>query len=532
MNFKKTTIRQQTKLKHSVTEASKYWSHLSSPVLVKEYGAIDYIDVSPTEPYKIAVSCSSRVQIYCPLTHQVFRQLTRFKEATHGAVYRSDGKLILAGSDDKHVRLFDPIRKDLLRMYKGHTAPVYRCKFLPDSTKLASFSDDRTACIWDLPTETQLNKFEGHTDYIRAGAASYTSSEILLTGSYDHMVKLYDARSGNSNVLTMDHGAQVESVLMYPSGTVVASVGGTEVCIWDILAGGKLIARFLPHHKTITCMAMASGGKKILTGSIDKKVKVIDVQNYDVVHTITYDSPVVSLGISNDDATIVAGMTDGMISMRHRKSEEEMQKEKEKKERSKLQPVVSHIEENLRFKPSTGDVVISAVDPGSLPRYDLFLRKFQYSAALTEVLRHHIVKNMPNVTVSVIHELIRRQGLAQAVAGRDSKQLLPLLRFINSNITHPDYARTAMDLLTVVLDIYEDSTLSSEVLQLMDKLKGILEKEEYYMKELMVLQGSLGMIMSTASLYTYDENTITIDKDVNLTPSDNALSIDYAINIR
>ncbi|KAK2722369.1 hypothetical protein QYM36_002790 [Artemia franciscana] len=113
---------------------------------------------------------------------------------------------------------------------------------------------------------------------------------------------------------------------------------------------------------------MASGGKKILTGSIDKKVKVIDVQNYDVVHTITYDSPVVSLGISNDDATI---------------------------------------EENLRFKPSTGDVVISAVDPGSLPRYDLFLRKFQYSAALTEVLRHHIVKNMPNVTVSVIHELIR-----------------------------------------------------------------------------------------------------------------------------
>ncbi|XP_065571820.1 U3 small nucleolar RNA-associated protein 15 homolog [Artemia franciscana] len=154
-------------------------------------------------------------------------------------------------------------------------------------------------------------------------------------------------------------------------------------------------------------MAMASGGKKILTGSIDKKVKVIDVQNYDVVHTITYDSPVVSLGISNDDATIVAGMTDGMISMRHRKSEEEMQKEKEKKERSKLQPVVSHIEENLRFKPSTGDVVISAVDPGSLPRYDLFLRKFQYSAALTEVLRHHIVKNMPNVTVSVIHELIR-----------------------------------------------------------------------------------------------------------------------------
>ncbi|KAK2722374.1 hypothetical protein QYM36_002792 [Artemia franciscana] len=198
---------------------------IQSPVLVKEYGAIDYIDVSPTEPYKIAVSCSSRVQIYCPLTHQVFRQLTRFKEATHGAVYRSDGKLILAGSDDKHVRLFDPIRKDLLRMYKGHTAPVYRCKFLPDSTKLASFSDDRTACIWDLPTETQLNKFEGHTDYIRAGAASYTSSEILLTGSYDHMVKLYDARSGNSNVLTMDHGAQVESVLMYPSGTVVASVG-------------------------------------------------------------------------------------------------------------------------------------------------------------------------------------------------------------------------------------------------------------------------------------------------------------------
>ena len=87
---------------------------------VKEFGPIDYIDVMPLEPHFFAVSCASRVQIYNPITHQVQKHFTRFKDAAFGGSFRSDGKLLIAGTDEGHVKLFDVGSKSLLRVFKGH----------------------------------------------------------------------------------------------------------------------------------------------------------------------------------------------------------------------------------------------------------------------------------------------------------------------------------------------------------------------------------------------------------------------------
>lgn len=47
---------------------------------------------------------------------------------------------------------------------------------------------------------------------------------ICVLGSYDHTVKLYDTRMGE-NVLSVNHGAPVESVLIFPTGGVFLSAG-------------------------------------------------------------------------------------------------------------------------------------------------------------------------------------------------------------------------------------------------------------------------------------------------------------------
>jgi U3 small nucleolar RNA-associated protein 15 len=74
----------------------------------------------PLEPYFFAVSCAARVQIYNPITHQVQKNFTRFKESAFGGSFRSDGKLLIAGTDEGHVKLFDVSSKSLLRIFKGH----------------------------------------------------------------------------------------------------------------------------------------------------------------------------------------------------------------------------------------------------------------------------------------------------------------------------------------------------------------------------------------------------------------------------
>ena len=75
-------------------------------------------------------------------------------------------------------------------------------------------------------------------------------------------------------------------------------IGGTELRVWDMLAGGRLLAKVSQHYKDITCMQLASNGKRLLTGGLDRHAKIYDVQSYQVVHTLDFPSPVLSLGIT------------------------------------------------------------------------------------------------------------------------------------------------------------------------------------------------------------------------------------------
>lgn len=52
------------------------------------------------------------------------------------------------------------------------------------------------------------------------------------------------------------------------------------------------------HQKTITALAVNSSANRLLTGSLDHMVKVYDVENYKVVHTMRYPAPILCLAIS------------------------------------------------------------------------------------------------------------------------------------------------------------------------------------------------------------------------------------------
>lgn len=90
----------------------------------------------------------------------------------------------------------------------------------------------------------------------------------------------------------------VEQVLMYPAGTVAVSSAGPILRVWDIVSGGRCIKAMSNHQKTITALAISSSASRLLTGSLDHMVKVYDVENYKVVHTMRYPAPILCLAIS------------------------------------------------------------------------------------------------------------------------------------------------------------------------------------------------------------------------------------------
>ena len=236
--------------------------------------------------------------IYNAQANAVTRTFSKFKEVVYSASYRRDGKLIATGDERGLIKIFEPSTREVLRKMKGHEAAVRVTRFSPDSTHVYSCSDDKTARCWDLPTGKELRAFSGHEDFVRAIQICESNSNLCATGSYDHSIRLWDTRSSDSATLALDHGAPVEAILIAPSGGVLISAGGTSIKVWDLLAGGRLIAETANHQKTITSLCFSSDCSQILAGSLDQFVKIFDVSDYKVAHTFQATAPVLSVALS------------------------------------------------------------------------------------------------------------------------------------------------------------------------------------------------------------------------------------------
>jgi U3 small nucleolar RNA-associated protein 15 len=112
---------------------------------------------------------------------------------------------------------------------------------------------------WDSPAQQQLLCLGGHTDYVRCGAVSPVNGEVWATGSYDHTLRLWDVRSGQS-VLRLDHGQPLEDVAFFPSGGLLVSAGGNYLNVWDILAGEphKAVAEWCAHQVALSAYCITT----------------------------------------------------------------------------------------------------------------------------------------------------------------------------------------------------------------------------------------------------------------------------------
>ncbi|OWA51356.1 U3 small nucleolar RNA-associated protein 15-like protein [Hypsibius exemplaris] len=498
-SFKPVQRKRLPRLKGEPTADDKYWTDFNFPVSVKEHGPIQSVSFSRTKPYYFAVTTSAKVHVFNPNTLETHKTFSRFKEAAYGAELRADGRLLAAGGDEGIVRIFDVATKSLLREFKNHKAPVHCTRFSPDNTHVVSFGDDRSVRYFDIPSQTQVRSFKNHGDYVRAGDVSMSSHNFVVSGSYDHKARLFDVRTEGDSVLEVDHGAPVEAVLVFPSGNVFMTAGGTNIKVWDIVAGGSCLTSLSHHHKTITDLCFASGYSRFLSSSIDRHVKVYDVASYSLVHSMDFPTPVLSIGVSMDDEVMCVGMTDGLISIHKRKEpkdEEEIALKKSAKRRGNR-----YLAREKYITPDEGAVIVKEEDKLILAQYDKHLRRFEFTKALDCVLKYHVWAPKPDITVQVIQELDRMNGLLPAIVGRQPEQLVDLLGFLCRYITDPRFFTVILGVADLFFEQYPwIYGKSKQVDTFINRLQEILTLEIDNQKELKLIVGNMDALFSASRL--------------------------------
>nr|XP_033785155.1 U3 small nucleolar RNA-associated protein 15 homolog isoform X1 [Geotrypetes seraphini] len=505
-SYKPLAILSYPKLGEKITQDTLYWKHYKPPIQIKEFGAVTKVDFSPLAPYNYAVTASSRIHVYGRYSQEPIKTFSRFKNTAYCGTFRDDGRLLVAGSEDGVVRLFDIGGKAALRQFDGHSKAAHVVGFTSDKYRIVSGSDDYTSKLWDIPNATEIMSYREHTDYIRCGCTSKLNADLFVTGSYDHTVKVFDARTERS-VMSMEHGQPVESVLFYPSEALLVSAGGRYVKVWDMLKGGQLLVSLRNHHKTVTCLCLSSSGQRLLSGSLDRHVKVYSTTNYKVVHSFDYAASILSLALAPEDEIIIIGMTNSVFNVRHRKPEG---KKESTSKRSKRRPAYRFFVKGKDYMPKQEDIFISKPVKDHLKKYDKLLKGFQVSMALDAALETHLRAKTPEIAVAVMQELNRRGTLKNALAGRDERQLSVLLTFLLRNIIQPRFAPVLIHVAELIIDIYwpiigQSTVIDKQFL----KLQELLENEMNYEQELLEVLGMMDTLFATITV----KKSTTAQKD-------------------
>lgn len=375
-------------------------------------------------------------------------------------------------------------------------------------------SDDKTVRMWDLATARCLMSLKQAEDYVRCQAASPASNHLWAAGSYDRKARVYDLRSQKC-IFTLDHGSQVDGLVMMPGGARAATVGGSDMKVWDFFAGGRMVNTLRNHAKAVTCAKVTKSGDRLLTGGLDGHIKIHDTASYDVVASLTYESQILSMDLSPDGRRLAVGTATGTVHVRAQHGfkkelpvadpsgglkEHAMAGVGRGQEKVSDGPRVGSLQYYLRggdVGPTDDrDLMVKRRPRPNLRKHDKLLQRFEYTRALDTVLENC---ELPLI-ISVMEELMARDAIRTALGGRSYTRLVPIIRIVTDNITNPKFTFVLTIVAEQIVDLYANVLgHSNDFDRLIVKLKNNVLDEIRIQRSLLKLEGAADLLMSVGT---------------------------------
>lgn len=171
-------------------------------------------------------------------------------------VSRRGQELLISGSDDGYIGIWDPRQRDALDFLETEF-PITAVALAEAGNEIYSGGIDNDIKVWDIRKKAVVYTMVGHTDTVSSLQVS-PDSQTLLSNSHDSTVRTWDIRPfapTDRNIKTYD-GASIgiETNLVRaswdPAGEkIAAGSGDMTVVVWDVKSG-KLLYK-LPGHAGI-----------------------------------------------------------------------------------------------------------------------------------------------------------------------------------------------------------------------------------------------------------------------------------------
>ena len=221
------------------------------------------------------------------VTHQLVRNFTEHTSYVLCVAYNPQSTLVVSGSFDETVRLWNVTRNKCHRVISAHSEAVTGVAFNSDGTMIVSSSYDGSIRLWDTTTGACLKTLM-HKDQSALGGVMFTpSSAQLIATSLDSTIRMWDVYNskivktytGHSNLKI---AITAKLARFHPQPTLstksasVAVICGSEdgkVTMWDVQSK-EMLTHWQAHKDSVVAASLHPTARIVATATVEPESSV------------------------------------------------------------------------------------------------------------------------------------------------------------------------------------------------------------------------------------------------------------------
>lgn len=275
-------------------------------------GSVFAISCHPTEPLAVSGGEDDLGYIWDITDGEVIVKLTGHTDSVCSASFSSDGQMVATGGMDGRVRIWRRVGTVNFRNWEFLTElqgpdEVIWLRWHPRGTILLAGSNDSTVWLWQLPSGNTMQVFAGHSGPVQCGEFTPDGKRIV-TASEDGTLMYWDPRSSTPlfKLSPEDARFDLENItsLAINASSTLAVVGGTSGSVRVVsLSKGEVVGALGGHAEgesieAVQFVDLAGTGSSpgvVVTGGTDGKACIWDLTTMRLRATLEHQDAVTSL---------------------------------------------------------------------------------------------------------------------------------------------------------------------------------------------------------------------------------------------
>ena len=151
--------------------------------------------------------------------------------------------------------------------FNGHSGSVTCLSIANDDKLLVSGSDDCTIRVWDMISQQEIQQFQGHSGPLSAIAIS-NDNQCIVSGSFDKRMKFWSLMTNNQQWFAR-HNSHVMFADITPDNSyIVSSANDKTIIVWSVTQQKQIVViRFTDRINTL---AITDNHRLVLVESLLK----------------------------------------------------------------------------------------------------------------------------------------------------------------------------------------------------------------------------------------------------------------------